>query len=1112
MPQLRGVVARFQQRHKEQQSVEEQVDQPKLLIVPCNRHDIKRSHAPFLLSSKLQDKFEGPVLVRVISKAQPQLRLFFRASAKVFVPSVLEGISIMQEILDQGKIFDKQVELQVAERREASLSEVAVLILDHYLSQRDIWHLHAAMMQDGGQILYANFDYMLRQLVPNSRIDRLISMATNEPVLSGLVDHGTEVSFKSTTANMVVLVQISSELFEYGLMGRPYWEALIECFMTLVDKSLRVTRGSGHYIRMIMFTRIRGVPLSPDVHVDQDLYAKPKTVKDGDKDFYDVFWEGFARVMPSTAALAGRIRRVCMRLHEEKHGRVAKVRRSDDDWSGLQAHAIVEAAQGNILESMNLVLDIFDRHHLDRMLRSTGQAMVLLTAGNGLIESPSRDLYDLTYRRFAITRPMTCQIVCARGPPMHPVPWVQWPGGPRYDAPTLLIEEDLPCSPPWIQIAFYPEVRFCPCRSEDWVLASFMPLLTCERKIDSPSIIPHWSEAERTLRNPPAWSGKRARSKETSKIKWADRNLWEQLRTPALRSFFNRSSGDDGSFKYSTYVLAPSRFDYTDLESEKINVIHDLVGLRLEVTPGAQLFGFDEQALHKSSLRLPAGEAPSPRCNSPNSKDCDMLLNGELVPKALRSLVVRTSGGSNWKFESQNGPLEVFHQEEQEKECHAVYPYSFYVRRQLVRQHRAEVTSEAEHDRGSSAHWISSRVRFHAPNQPDWNALDNVVAGGLTMPAALPYPVRAGFDGLFARDPCIGWTLRSALKQNLFVLKPPGNWSHLNIYERALQRLRGESNGPIDVGTDFFLVLQNSGEPVIAQEIRQQTLENFLAFKADLEKLCFGRRDPAAIPQSSPREHVPETVGALDINLDSTGHEFKVERGRHSVYIKEVDIPTSFAESRDWFELFFDDVFAPPKLFNIVIQWLVCSSVHMVHFVSCLFRIAEKHGFSLIRLPIAQLFPPPAPHWVWGDDCETDLDRLALYPRRKISLPNDPSIFEELLRCWLAPPLEFHFVYATQKVAFQVEDVKELKTPLKEKRHDLFQRLKGWVLCDADGLCLVALRETAAYYENRLLFSDARDPRIHEEKLERIEELRCRFYRATDQVLADHAKKAAQMT
>lgn len=72
---------------------------------------------------------------------------------------------------------------------------------------------------------------------------------------------------------MVVLVQISSELFEYGLVGRPYWEALIDCFMALVDKSLRVTRGSGHYVRMIIFARIRGAAELGSVRVDQDLYV-----------------------------------------------------------------------------------------------------------------------------------------------------------------------------------------------------------------------------------------------------------------------------------------------------------------------------------------------------------------------------------------------------------------------------------------------------------------------------------------------------------------------------------------------------------------------------------------------------------------------------------------------------------------------------------------------------------------------------------------------------------------------------------------------------------------------------------------------------------------------
>ena len=56
------------------------------------------------------------------------------------------------------------------------------------------------------------------------------------------------------------------------------------------------------------------------------------------------------------------------------------------------------------------------------------------------------------------------------------------------------------------------------------------------------------------------------------------------------------------------------------------------------------------------------------------------------------------------------------------------------------------------------------------------------------------------------------------------------------------------------------------------------------------------------------------------------------------VYIKDADIPTSFAESRDWFELFFDDIFAPPKLFNIVIQWLAPGLIICDHVHTCLFR------------------------------------------------------------------------------------------------------------------------------------------------------------------------------
>lgn len=73
------------------------------------------------------------------------------------------------------------------------------------------------------------------------------------------------------------------------------------------------------------------------------------------------------------------------------------------------------------------------------------------------------------------------------------------------------------------------------------------------------------------------------------------------------------------------------------------------------------------------------------------------------------------------------------------------------------------------------------------------------------------------------------------------------------------------------------------------------------------------------------------------------------------VYIKDADIPTSFAESRDWFELFFDDIFAPPKLFNIVIQWLapgliICDYVHTCLFSSNMFSFMYIYMETIERI------------------------------------------------------------------------------------------------------------------------------------------------------------------
>lgn len=61
------------------------------------------------------------------------------------------------------------------------------------------------------------------------------------------------------------------------------------------------------------------------------------------------------------------------------------------------------------------------------MLRITGQSIVCLTAGNGLVRA-SRELYRVTDRRFRSSGPSSAKgfyMICVRQPPLHPVPWIQ---------------------------------------------------------------------------------------------------------------------------------------------------------------------------------------------------------------------------------------------------------------------------------------------------------------------------------------------------------------------------------------------------------------------------------------------------------------------------------------------------------------------------------------------------------------------------------------------------------------------------------------------------------------------------------------------------------------
>jgi len=619
--------------------------------------------------------------------------------------------------------------------------------------------------------------------------------------------------------------------------------------------------------------------------------------------------------------------------------------------------------------------------------------------------------------------------------------------------------------------------------------------------------------------------------------------LLKDLKAPRLRSYLttssNRSRNVSRGQLRGPYDLAPARFgDATDLE-EKISLMSDLIGIRLAVLGATKISSalqrdvsepskvvFDLGAM-VSSGRVQKSNSRHvlwPRLDSNPAQaaplvDDPWVLHGHLVPEQMRHLKICAASGREWILNaSQPDVVQVTHRDPGKRD-HIKYRYQkFYVRHNIVRRRPLSTSKDKDGSNviegedcleeatssglgiTSCDAWTPCQRIFHLQDSIYWNELDAILAGSLPVPPALPYPVARDKDKARSADQAAGWKLRSALKQHLLVLVPNQlqHRSHEKLFTHTLSALEDG----IELGTDPFEVMGRAAGHSFNPEWcpnRQVLLDNFEKFKLGLEKLCSGREG---------------TKLKLDVNIDDVGGSFLVRRGNCTVKVRDMSLETSFEKSRDWFELFYDDNYSPPKMFHLVIQWIACSSQHMVGFHQSLSKTAQENGFSLVRLPIAQLFPQPAPAWVWGanrEDQETNFDRLSFYPRRVLKLEaglddhGKKALYGRILSAWVKDPLNFLFIFSSKTSEFKAEawdPAAQQKEDKSKENAAVFQRLKGWVLGSQDGAVLVALREDVIYwYESWLPFSDAMDFVEVEAHQRKLDNLRTLFHQETRSAL-----------